>query len=222
MRLVYSVLTVVTLICIYTIVYVGLGYGWPIGASENYERINTVMLNLSYSYMAGLIFYLFTSTLPHLVRSKKYEPIIREKEANIYGRLIECAKAAYSPSDDDIAYDKDMIVAKYESHRMSEPCFYQIYSLNKLLQLQRSNITDAINGLLVYADYIQPDELEMLEQIKDSQFFSQISVFQWTEMDTAEQRKKTGEYLFDLIQLTSKFKQSKKQFYAKIQQRGCG
>lgn len=209
MRLVNILLAFVTLVCIYTIVYVGFGYGWPIGASENYERINTVMLNLSYSYMAGLIFYLFTSTLPHLVRSKKYEPIIREKEANIYGRLIGCAKAAYSPNEDDVAYDKDTLVAKFENHMMSEPCYYQIYSLNKYLQLQRSNITEVINGLLVYADYIQPDELEMLEQIKDSQFFSQISVFQWAEMDTSEQRKKTGELLYDLIQLTSKFKQSK-------------
>ena len=209
MRIVYTLLVVITLVCIYIIVYVGLGYGWPIGASENYERINIVLLNLSYSYMAGLIFYLFVSTLPRLIRTKKYKPVIKKKEANIYGRLIECAKATYSPNDNELAYDRNSLTIQFENHSMFEPCYYQIYTLYKFLQHQRSDITDVINGLLVYADYLETDELEVLEQVKESQFFSQINVFQWPEMDTLEQRKKVGEYLSDLIELTSEFKQSK-------------
>jgi len=208
MRLVKILLTIITLVCIYIIMYVGLGYGWPIGVCENYQRINSVLLNLSYSYMAGLVFYLFTSTLPHLINADKLKTVIKEKESIIYGRLEDCVKAAYSANDEIPGYSKESLAKQYECHKMSDPCYYLIFSLKQYLQLQRSNITDIINGLLVYADYLPSDELQTLEKVKDSQFFSQISVFQWEEMDEPEQRRKAGEYLYDLIEQTSKFKKT--------------
>ena len=75
-----SFLTLLTILCLYIITYVGLGYGWAIGCSDNWQRINAVALNLSYSYIAGLIFYLFTSTLPYYFRKTKVAKIIKEKK----------------------------------------------------------------------------------------------------------------------------------------------
>ncbi len=49
-------LWIITGVSLYIIFCVGLGWFWTIGESENYEKINQVLLNLSYSYIAGWFF----------------------------------------------------------------------------------------------------------------------------------------------------------------------
>lgn len=69
-KLINFFLLLVTVICLYTIFSVGLEVIGKIGKSDNYENINNVALNLSYSYIAGLIFYFFISYLPHTQTKK--------------------------------------------------------------------------------------------------------------------------------------------------------
>ena len=74
---------VLVLLCCKAILFVGLGIGEPWGTCQNYERVNNVLLNLSYSYVAGCIFYILTVALPHWNKSRKVQVIIKEKSSTL-------------------------------------------------------------------------------------------------------------------------------------------
>jgi len=48
------------------------------GEASNADDRNEVMLNMSYSYLAGAIFYFFVTWLPYKIRSRKMRPFINE------------------------------------------------------------------------------------------------------------------------------------------------
>lgn len=73
------ILILLTAISTYVIIYVGLGIGWPIGTSDNYERINKVLENLSYSYLAGCLFYLLTTEYSYWNRKQRLKPVMKSK-----------------------------------------------------------------------------------------------------------------------------------------------
>lgn len=88
-RLLNIILTAVTLFCIYIICYVGLGWLWPLGNDENYERINQVFLNLSYSYFAALIFYILIEYIPEKIAAQKALNICKSDLIDIYLKMSE-------------------------------------------------------------------------------------------------------------------------------------
>ena len=53
------VVTFFSLAALYVIISVGLGWLPLIGHCVNAERINIVLLNLSYSYVASVLFFLY-------------------------------------------------------------------------------------------------------------------------------------------------------------------
>ena len=65
MKIINLILCLLTLCAGYIILTVGLGWFWTIGSFENADRINQVLLNLSYSYIAGWIFYLLVLYFQH-------------------------------------------------------------------------------------------------------------------------------------------------------------
>lgn len=79
----------------YAISCVGLDILPAIGECDNNEKINAVALNLFYSYIAGCIFYIFTSYLPCIVNSKKIRPIIVEKKKIIKGKIEDSIKCVF-------------------------------------------------------------------------------------------------------------------------------
>jgi len=96
----------ITLACIYIICYVGLGWFYPLGTSTNFERINNVLLSLSYSYMAGFCFYILVEYLPKKVAQKKAYIVWKNGIVNIYMRMSEmiaALKMIYEISSEDKA-----------------------------------------------------------------------------------------------------------------------
>ena len=49
------------------------------GYAKNYQQINEVIVNLSYSYLVGLIFYLLNDGIPSYFRQKKAIDLIAPK-----------------------------------------------------------------------------------------------------------------------------------------------
>ena len=88
-RILNIILTTVTLFCIYIICYVGLGWLWALGIDENYERINQVLLNLSYSYIAAFIFYILIEYIPEKIAAQKALNICKADLVDIYLKMSE-------------------------------------------------------------------------------------------------------------------------------------
>lgn len=55
----------IALICLYAIFQIKFDFAFWFGCSKKAEAWNEIITNLSYSYLAGFIFYLLTVTLPH-------------------------------------------------------------------------------------------------------------------------------------------------------------
>ena len=58
--------------------------------TKNAVGKNEVMFNLSYSYLAGYIFYLKVTLLPYKMRARKMKPFIDDKKAVICGKIKYC------------------------------------------------------------------------------------------------------------------------------------
>jgi len=52
-------------------------------------RFNNVLLNLSYSYVAALIFYIFINYLPGLVQKRKFQPFVRRDIKKIHRHYFD-------------------------------------------------------------------------------------------------------------------------------------
>ena len=175
------------------------------GRSDNWQRINAVALNLSYSYIAGLIFYLFTSTLPYYFRKTKVAKIIKEKKGLIYGRLQSCAECVY-PIAQDPSYSRQSIVTMYSLHSIREMGHLGM-PIHDHLYAQRKDIVTTINGLLIYMDFLSERDIRILEGIKESLFFSYIIMLQNAIMDTPERRVKLAEELWNTLELAKPHKE---------------
>ncbi len=57
------------------------------GYAKNYQQINEVIVNLSYSYLAGLIFYILNDGIPSYFRKKKAMSLIASKLQSLYSNL---------------------------------------------------------------------------------------------------------------------------------------
>lgn len=80
-------LLVLSVLAIYIIIYVGLERWWPLGYSNDAEKVNVVAINLAYSYIVGYIVYLLTVSLPQLYTNIKLRPVIKNKIKSIQIKL---------------------------------------------------------------------------------------------------------------------------------------
>lgn len=83
------------------------GFHWlPVwGLSENYESINTTLLSLALSYIAGYIIYLFTSKWPQKQRERDIFILWRPHLSDLYNEMalrIEELRAFLGISEDTI------------------------------------------------------------------------------------------------------------------------
>ena len=75
-------------ICLYIIGCVGLGILPEIGTISNYQAVNEVLINLSYSVLAAIIFFLFTSVLPRMVLIRRSKKISGQQIDELLRRLF--------------------------------------------------------------------------------------------------------------------------------------
>lgn len=199
----------ITFLSIYAIAYIGLGWFWAWGTSGNYQRVNQVIINLSYSYLAGLIFYLLTSYFPYMIKRNKLKKPIIEKLRTIERKLEDSAKCVFPmPSWNHVDLTEDALVQQFSKLSINDPSAYSAVGMNMSiidhLTSQRNNIIDIINGVLEYKDYLSEEQLLAIEKIKDSNYFSVLKVFSIPMMDTPTAREQLAKTLFEEIQASKK------------------
>ncbi|MBK9225086.1 MAG: hypothetical protein IPO23_11590 [Flavobacterium sp.] len=107
------ILIIISLICTYIILAVGLKIVPTIYESSNSENINNVSLNLSYSYIAGVIFYFFVTLFPYLILKNKLKPALDLKLIDLKIQITSFIRSFNSVLDIDLK-DIDLItIQKY-------------------------------------------------------------------------------------------------------------
>jgi len=173
----YSIITFLALGSIYVICRVNLGWLWFIGYSERANNINKVLENLSYSYLAGCIFYVLTSTVPTMLRTRKIRPLIHEYISNIYGKLNECKKSVLTTSEYNTRIPgDDEFVSRLKSTSLYSPCalscVYNGIGIGPYMKRMKIEILKEIDDVLKYKEYMTDEEVVVISNLKNSTFLN--------------------------------------------------
>lgn len=74
-------------LCIYSVFCCGFHILPVWGYSENYVSINTTLLSLALSYIAGFVIYMFTSVLPRKQREEEVFSLWKEHLSSLYNEM---------------------------------------------------------------------------------------------------------------------------------------
>lgn len=204
-------LIIITVVCFYIIGSAGLSIFPVLGYVEEPEKTNTVLLNLSYSFIAGLIFYLLVSYMPFNKRRKNVKPAISMKINTIHGKMIDSVRGL-SPltTNNHTNITEESLVALLANNSVFDPCGYAIAGVNmtKLqhMRMQRDEIKNIVKDLLDYKDYMSDDQLKLLEKIRESTYFSLLNAFAIPITDNQQIRESLAKEMYKQIQNTSKLK----------------
>lgn len=147
------------------------------------EKLNDIVKNFSLSYVAGVVFYVFSDLIPFF-RKRRY---IRTK-AVIF---VERMRSAIISFLDEFCGSKEMS----DINQLYFDAFQIEYSKNDVCQLLpdkilalkklRSVMDDVINVLLQQDDYLEENDHKMILDIKTKQFYEiLIGLSQTTNQNT--------------------------------------
>lgn len=176
-KLIKLILIIISLICIYIILAVGLKIVPTIYESLNSENVNNVTLNLSYSYIAGLIFYFFVSLLPYLILKHKLKPAIDLKITDLKTQITSFIRSFNSIKDIDLK-DIELITIQniIKKHSILDRSYYSPMTGTNMSNLDflystKLNIFNLVDSILTYREYLTSNQILELEKIRDSKFF---------------------------------------------------
>ena len=192
-------LLVLVLISCWIITIVGLDLPFKITIPFNLfeaEKINGILINLSYSYLAGCIFYFFTSYLPKRnamndiiagmkVRMGTIDRIIHDLMYVLkYGNITY--KCTYNEMMNDLISDEKKFIDFFKafdwnsySEYFALPVYrekikYLSYIIQQHERLQKA-ITDFID---TYKEYLSASQLSRFEELRESFLIYHLSMSQ--------------------------------------------
>lgn len=208
-----------TFVSIYAICNIELDWFWSIPVKYNPENINRVLLNLSYSYLAGYLFYLLVTEIPYRQRKRRFHKTISHKYDDI--RLqIESNIQAF----DTIKYYHLNKITRNELRKivtkrnLTDNTFYAdecgiTQSVIDFINRSKEKIEEVAYELLnVYKDYLSEDEIETIENIIHSSYFN-LTDFKRNDKLTSKNKdffnslkEDLSDSLYEVIENTRKLK----------------
>ncbi len=148
--------------------------------------MNDVYLNLSYSYIAALIFYGLTTRLTAYRRKKKLMPVIQKRveqigRQGIYYILLEFARdSGYGADYKSSENTAKVLESKYWLDNM--PFFQKAYRANMtyldLVSVEGKKIKERVSDLIdKYKDEMTTEQITLLEEIPDMYLFRLVDLF---------------------------------------------
>ena len=198
-----------TILCCYCIFTIQLGWFWKFPTTGNYEGINLLLLNLSYSFIAATIFYLVTVWLPSYNRHKRLlSPIktLKKKIVDDYVASINCFSDIVNQIDYTV--DRDMFLTKIqqqsllEETSMSREIHLNIGTYQSTLLNYHNRVILTISNLLEYKEHLSSEDIVVLETIRNDVFPNLVGMLSTPIgrqfLDNVETRKAVGENLWSL------------------------
>ena len=218
-RIVQIIGWVLTFASIYAICNIELDWFWSIPVKYNPENINRVLLNLSYSYLAGYIFYLLVTEIPYLHRKQRFCKLLSKKYDSLKNQ-IETHIQAFDTKEhyhlDKITRDElyNMIVQR----DLCDNTFYAnecgiTQSIIRYINKSKEIILDICYDILnIYKEYLSDNQIETIESIIHSAYFNLID-FKETDKLTPKNKemlnfgkKNLSDSLYEVIELVRKLK----------------
>ncbi len=162
------------------------------GSFVDAQNINNILINLSYSYVAGTIFYFLVTTIPFYLRKKKINIVVKDR-MDIISTSIQTIIFSYDPSS--IKFTAEQI-ENVDLDRLNEQelltifrnsTVFNISNVAKQIDPQTNTtilftvkqslqvIDNTIQEILgYYLDYLSEEQIILLNKIKSSAFINMI------------------------------------------------
>lgn len=152
----------------------------PVYLTESFiNGLNRVFLALSYSYLAGVIVYWFTTVFPYYLAKKQIRPVIKNRISDIGSHLSKMNLEFRAPGNNPEITEIDKVRALFTTEKWRAKCHipdnlacYDVTDafIRDYRELQR------MVGLLIhdYMKYLTTEQLLLLEKLRKDpidQFF---------------------------------------------------
>lgn len=156
--------------------YLSINVNW---AQERCDNLNQLYINLSYSFLAGFVFYLLTIYFPQKRERERLEPIIRLKVLEIKKELrnvlLEFSRKTDIQNYMEIESARKVLMSKNWTDYM--PMYQLLYKANisyiayikETGILLKKNINNFIQS---YQRYMTTEQICLLEELSSMQIFS--------------------------------------------------
>ena len=108
----------------------------------------------------------------------------------------------------DIHISKENLMERMRNISITDMSSYSIAGMNitiiEYLRAQRTDIKNLIEEILGYKEYLNDGQLVLIEQIRDSAYFSILNVFAMPIADNPQIRKNVASELYKQIELSRK------------------
>lgn len=175
MNKVNRMISLVVIACFYAILTIKLDIFWKFGELEKADSINDIILNLSYSILAAVIFYIFIDVIPYYTKKKKMREVLRTKIDRIKQDINSAKTAIYLPPFTEMAKTKADFVNDFENKDMKDAYFLGLFRFKSLMEFfehNKTQIRNSIHEILGYSEFLTEKEVEILADINSSKYIN--------------------------------------------------
>ena len=209
-KVIHLAVWIVGTIALYTILQVKLGIAWAIGAINNADVVNEVLVNLSYSYLAALLFYLLTDRIPFLLNRFQLKPVINNLFKDIQTKYLACGKSAFPLLQyNQIEITKDSVTRQFSQTSFNDHCaLYDVgmhFTILEYIQRAHQENTKTIGNILqTYKEYIDVEQLDLLEQLRNPEVEGTLVSFsKYSQiLDIPREREKLAKLVYRQIEIS--------------------
>lgn len=164
----------IALICLYAIFQIKFNFAFWIGYSEKADAWNEIITNLSYSYLAGFIFYLLTVTLPHKKMKGKVKVALDSKLNMKRSNYKACVESVYHPLKAmSLDITKDEAIANFKEVSFYQKCkmgYFQDKDISVVDYIRLKHQENVIRAaeLLEYKPWLSSETVAQIEEIRNS------------------------------------------------------
>lgn len=209
---------VLAVICLYAILQIKFDFAFWLGASKNADAINDVLTNLSYSYLAGFIFYLLTVSLPNWKTKAKLRDALIDKLNLIQSNYHSCIESVL-PINDKISKDLTLEKVKemFKGVSYMAPCRLsqvgQNCTIARYIKLKHEENLVIAAQILDYKTWLSSESIALIEKLRNSDISNVIIAITLPIatpfLDKEDTREKLAAQVYDLWDLTRDIKNLK-------------
>ena len=165
------IVSISAIIAIYSILQVKFDFAFYIGAADNADKINEVIVNLSYSYLAGYVFYILTVKLPFWGVKKKVEKPLKSKLELVLRKCTSSLECIYPQATHGrVNLEEERFVEDFKKASYFQECSIIGMKIPVIAYIKAAHEENrkTITEILEYKDWLSPDKISKLEQIRSS------------------------------------------------------
>ena len=144
--------------------------------------LNSIYLNLSYSYIAGLVIYWFTVILPKRGRKKVYIPLINNLISNYYSSSLLVFYLFYYKNESIVDLNKHEIAIRFFKNELKSDIkiikkIIEKENKDTFLKRSKEEFREFNKSIIPNEEYLTERQLSIINKIRQGQFIRRMDVY---------------------------------------------